>query len=135
MPCVPKVPSGLPLDVSRMRNGLVPPLARPALWRDDALTNDASLDGFTAILEWMKQAPPINGRPVHETVAIFIDKASALDYLAGRADIRTLAGRTRVLGFDGETALGPITLAPTWDDNFVSTYKVANYQLEAGVTC
>jgi len=81
--------------------------------RDDALANDPSLDGFTAILEWMKQAPPINGRPVHETVAIFIDKASALDYLAGRADIRTLAGRARVLGFDGETALGPITLAPT----------------------
>jgi len=22
-----------------------------------------------------------------------------------------------------------------WDDNFVSTYKVANYQLASGVTC
>jgi hypothetical protein len=100
-----------------------------------ALTNDPSLDGFTAILEWMKQVPPVNGRPVHETIAIFMDKASALDYLAGRLDIRTLAGRARVLGFDGETALGQITLAPTWDDTFVSTFKVANYKLENGVMC
>lgn len=100
-----------------------------------AVTKDPALDGFTAILEWMKQVPPVNGRPVHETIAIFMDKASALDYLAGRADILTLAGRARVLGFDGETALGQITLAPTWDDNFVSTYKVANYKLEDGVSC
>ena len=103
--------------------------------RDAAVANDPSLDGFTAILEWMKQVPPINGRPVHETIAVFIDKPSALEYLAGRMDIRTLASRARVLGFDGETALGAITLAPPWDDNFVSTYKVANYQMEAGVTC
>ena len=103
--------------------------------RDAAVANDPSLDGFTTILEWMKQVPPINGRPVHETIAVFIDKSPALEYLAGRMDIRTLASRARVLGFDGETALGAITLAPPWDDNFVSTYKVANYQMEAGVTC
>jgi hypothetical protein len=103
--------------------------------RDSTLTNDAALDGFTAILEWMKQVPPVNGRPVHETIAIFIEKATALEYLRGGMDIRAVAGRARVLGFDGETALGPVTLAPTWDDNFVSTYKVENYQLEAGVTC
>ena len=103
--------------------------------RDAALTNDPSLDGFTAILEWMKQVPPINGRPVHETIAVFLEKTPALEYLASRMDIRTLASRARVLGFDGETALGQVTLAPAWDDNFVSTYKVANYQMEAGVTC
>lgn len=103
--------------------------------RDGALTNDPSLDGFTAILEWMKQVPPVGNRPVHETIAVFIDRASALDYLAGRADIGILTERARVLGFDGETALGTIKLAPTFDDNFVSTYKVQNYQLEAGVTC
>jgi hypothetical protein len=39
-----------------------------------------------------------------------------------------------VLGWDGETALGPLRLA-AWDDNFVSTYKVKNYELEPGVTC
>jgi hypothetical protein len=103
--------------------------------RSAALTNDPALDGYTAILEWMKQVKPVNGRPVHETIAVFIDKATAADYLAGRSDIRGVADHARVLGFDGETALGPVKLAPTYDDNFVFTYKVQNYQLEPGVTC
>jgi hypothetical protein len=46
-----------------------------------------------------------------------------------------LSDRAKVMGFDGETPLGAIKLAPTWDDNFVTTYKVENYQLEPGVTC
>jgi len=112
----------------------VGPLLR-RMTKDGALPADPKLDGFTAILEWMKPAPPVGGRPVHETVAIFIDKATALDYLASRSDIKMLASRARVLGFDGETALGQITLGPVWDDNFVSTFKVANYQLEPGVVC
>ena len=112
----------------------VGPLLR-RMSQDQTLTTDAMLDGFTIILEWLKQGQMIDGRPVHETVAIFIDKATGLEYLSGRADIAAVASRARVLGFDGETALGTIKLAPTWDDNFVTTYKVKNYQLEPGVTC
>jgi hypothetical protein len=112
----------------------VGPLLR-RMTKDPALAGDPKLDGFTAILEWMKPAPPVGGRPVHETIAVFIDKASALDYLAGRTDIKGLTSSARVLGFDGETALGALTLGPTWDDNFVSTFKVANYQLEPGIVC
>jgi len=100
-----------------------------------AVAADPNLDGFTTILEWTKQAAPAGGRPIHETIAVFVDKATAIEYLSGRIDIKALATRARVLGFDGETALGAITLGPTYDDNFVSTYKVANYQLEQGVTC
>jgi hypothetical protein len=112
----------------------VGPLLR-RMTKSQALVADASLDGFTAILEWTKQAASVGGRPVHETIAVFVDKTTALDYLGGRADIRAVASRARVLGFDGETALGAVKLGPTWDDNFVTTYKVANYQLEPGVTC
>jgi len=112
----------------------VGPLLR-RMTKDAKVPADANLDGFTAILEWKKPVAPINGRPVHETIAVFMEKPSALDYLGGRADIRALTSRARVLGFDGETALGQVTLAPTYDDNFVSTFKVANYQMEAGVTC
>jgi hypothetical protein len=112
----------------------VGPLLR-RMTKDQALSADPRLDGFTAILEWMKPAPPVGGRPVHETIAVFVDKASALDYLAGRSDIKTLSSRARVLGFDGETALGAVSLGPIWDDNFVSTFKVANYQPDPGVTC
>jgi len=112
----------------------VGPLLR-RMTKNPTLADDANLDGFTAILEWMKPAPPVGGRPVHETIAVFIEKAVGLDYLAGRADIKALAAKARVLGFDGEAALGAITLGPTWDDNFVSTFKVANYQLEPGIVC
>ena len=112
----------------------VGPLLR-RMTENPAVAADSNLDGFTVILEWMKQVAPVGGRPIHETVAVFTDKASALDYLAGRSDIRTLASRARVLGFDGQTALGQITLGPAWDDNFVHTFKVANYQLEPGVRC
>ena len=112
----------------------VGPLLR-RMTKSQALMADANLDGFTTILEWTKQAASVGGRPVHETIAVFVDKSTALDYLGGRVDVRALASRARVLGFDGETALGAVKLGPTYDDNFVTTYKVANYQLEPGVTC
>ena len=112
----------------------VGPLLR-RMTRDSALAGDAKLDGFTTILEWMKPAPPINGRPVHETIAVFIDKAAALEYLSGQTDIKGLTSRAKILGFDGQTPLGTVTLCNTWDENFVTTFKVANYVLEPGVTC
>jgi len=102
---------------------------------DSALVRDGALDGFTVILEWLKQgARGAAGRPIHETIAVFIDKAPALEYLAGRAKAGDLASRARVYGWDGETPLGQLRLT-AWDDDFVSTFKVQNYQLAAGVTC
>jgi hypothetical protein len=99
------------------------------------LAADPSLDGFTVILEWMKQVPRTPGeRPVHETIAVFVEKAVARDYLAGTIPLTEVAAKARVLGFDGETALGPMTLA-VWEDSFVSTFKVSNYVLEPGITC
>ena len=128
--------SRLPFEerAAAMFSRYVGPLLR-RMNNSPAVAADANLDGFTTILEWTKQAGTASSRPVHETIAVFVDKTTALDYLGGRADIRAVASRARVLGFDGETALGAVKLGPTWDDNFVSTYKVANYQLEPGVTC
>jgi len=56
--------------------------------------------------------------------------------------LRTLLGTPAIaltdvsalLAWDGETALGP-TRVSSWDDDFVSTYKVSNYQLAPGVSC
>ena len=109
------------------------PLLR-RMTKDPAVAADSALDGFTLILEWMKQVPRAGDRPVHETIAVFIETTTARDYLTGADSITEMAAKTRVLGFDGETALGTIRLA-VWDDNFVKTYKVANYVLEPGVTC
>jgi len=119
---------------SAMFSRYVGPLLR-RMTKDPAVMGDPALDGFTVILEWMKQAPTAPGeRPIHETIAVFIEKPVARDYLAGVMPITEVAAKARVLGFDGETALGPLRLA-VWEDTFVSTYKVANYVLEPGVTC
>ena len=99
-----------------------------------ALLDDPNLDGFTVILDWTKPTPRDAGeRPVTETIAVFITKPMAAEYLGGRAPVSRLA-EARTLAWDGETARGPVRLT-AWEDDFVKTYKVANYQLEPGVTC
>jgi hypothetical protein len=127
--------AALPIEqrASSMFSRYVGPLLR-RLAGNGAMVSDSSLDGFTVILEWLKETPMSGGRPVHETIAVFLDKATALEYLQGMVKTPDLADRARVYGWDGETPLGRLRLA-SWDDNFVSTYKVANYQLAPGVTC
>ncbi len=101
---------------------------------DRALLDDPDLDGFTVILDWTKPAPRASGdRPVTETIAVFVKRAMAAEYVAGRAPVGRLA-EARILAWDGETALGQMRLT-AYEDDFVATYKVANYQLEKGVSC
>ena len=119
---------------SRMFSRYVGPLVR-RMASTPGLLGDTSLDGFTVILEWLKQLPATpSARPVHETIASFLDRNTASDYVAGRVPARELAARARVLAWDGETSLGPIRLN-SWEDDFVATYKVANYQVAPGVSC
>lgn len=114
---------------SRYVNGLLRRMTANA-----ALLADPAVDGFTVIVGWLKQAVQAGGRPVHETIAVFVEKGAASDYLAGRAKIRDLAARAVVHGYDGETALGQLRLQ-AWEDNFLATYQVANYQPASGVSC
>jgi hypothetical protein len=117
---------------SAMFSRYVGPLLR-RMGRSSALMADDGLDGFTMILEWLKQGATINGRPVHETIAIFVSKRLAGEFLVGRTGIEGLARQARVLAWDGETALGPLRVS-AWDDDFVTTYKVKNYDLAPGVS-
>ena len=119
---------------SAMFSRYVGPLLR-RMTKDPAILADPAVDGFTVILEWMKQVPRAAGeRPIHETIAIFIERGVAREYLDGAIPITEVATKARVLAFDGETALGPLRLA-VWEDKFVATFKVSNYVLEPGVTC
>src|SRR6185369_5013520 len=119
---------------SRMFSRYVGPMVK-RMAASPGLLSDSSLDGFTVILEWLKQVPATpNARPVHETIASFLDRGTATEYVAGRVPSRDLAARARILAWDGETSLGPIRLT-SWEDDFVATYKVANYQLAPGVSC
>ena len=111
----------------------VGPLLR-RLAHDRALVDDADLAGFTVIVEWVKPGGTIGGRPVHETIAAFVDKPLAVQYVAGRLGTLELARRARVQAFDGETAHGEITFA-AWDDDFLATYRVKDYAPPGGVDC
>jgi hypothetical protein len=119
---------------SAMFSRYVGPLLR-RMTRDPGARNDARIDGFAVLLDWLKQTPREAGnRPVHETIAAFIDRAPAMAYLSGAARVKDLAARATVFAFDGETSLGQTRLT-AWDDDFVSTYKVKNYELAPGVIC
>lgn len=99
------------------------------------LLADPRLDGFTLVLEWLKQVPrAAMSRPVHETIAAFIDKPVAAGFVAGQLRIADVATHARVLAWDGETPLGLIQISG-WEDSFVATYKVKNYVLAPGASC
>jgi hypothetical protein len=100
-----------------------------------AVLNDPNMDGFTIALEWQKQTARVSGdRPVNETVFFFIRKSSAAEFLSGRLSIAQLAERSQAMAWDGETALGQLRVA-AWDDNFVATYKLANYEADKSISC
>jgi len=95
---------------------------------------DPAVGGFITILEWRKQEGGSQGRPVHETIAVYVPKPLARDYLSGKATIDAVAQGARVMGWDGERALGQLNL-PAWEDNFVTTFKLPNYKLDPAAKC
>jgi hypothetical protein len=99
------------------------------------ILSDPGIGGFIAILEWRKQdGSELTGRPVHETIAVYVPKPLAEEYLSRTIQIGELARRAKVLGWDGEKALGDLKL-PAWEDTFVYTYKVPNYKLDPEAKC
>jgi hypothetical protein len=98
------------------------------------LVTDALVDGFTVIVGWLKPGTEPGTQPVHETIAVFADRPTVADYVAGRVSIRDLAGRAVVLGYDGETALGRLPIQ-AWEDTFLKTFQITNRPPEPGVTC
>jgi len=111
----------------------VGPMLRRMTQRAELIT-DPMVDGFTVIVHWLKPTIEAGAQPVNETIAAFIERSVVADYLAGRARASDLASRATVLGFDGKTALGRLSVSG-WEDDFVKTFQIANYRLEPGVTC
>lgn len=96
---------------------------------------DSNVHGFSVVLSWLKPGTSRPGvQPVNESVAAFIDKATGLDYLERRIPHEDFARRMRVMGFDGQTDLGPQKLE-VWEDDFAATFKLPNYEPPAGVSC
>ena len=119
---------------SSMFSRYVIPMLR-MMTRERRLLDDPAVAGFAVLLEWRKHGVRgVDSRPIHETIAVFTPKPLVLSFLARAITTRDLAARSRVLGFDGETHLGPLAITG-WDDDFVRTYKVSHDELPPDMTC
>lgn len=112
----------------------VPLLRRLAAVR--GLSTEPNLDGFGVILSWVKPGtlnrPGV--RPVNETLAFFIDRASGLAYLGQKLPAAEFAARARHTLFDGEQSLGRVALE-VWPDPFLDTFRLKDYTPPQGVSC
>jgi hypothetical protein len=98
------------------------------------LVTDSLVDGFSVIVSWLKPTSDAGTQPVHETIAVFAERPTVAEYVAGRVSIAALAERAMVFGFDGETPLGRIRIR-AWEDDFLKTFPIANDRPAPGVTC
>ena len=96
------------------------------------VVGDANVHGFSVVLSWLKPGSSRpGGQAVNESVAVFMDKASALDYLE-----RQLRRRLRrTLARWASTAGGPRPAGlEIWDDDFARR-SGAELRAPAGITC
>lgn len=99
------------------------------------VVDDADVAGLSVVLSWLKPGTGRPGQqPINETFALFIDKATAADFLAKRVAPEEFISRAKFNLYDGESLVGRVPLQ-VWDDSFNSTYKVANYEPPKGAQC
>ena len=99
-----------------------------------ALVADPNVQGFSVVLSWLKPGTGGAVQPVNETLAFFVDKQTTMGYLAKRVAATELTRRAKFSLFDGVQDMGRMPLE-VWEDSFVRTYKVANYETPKGQRC
>jgi hypothetical protein len=99
-----------------------------------ALVADPNVQGFSVVLSWLKPGTGGAVQPVNETLAFFVDKQSTMGYLAKRVPASELTRRAKFSLFDGVQDMGRLPLE-VWEDSFVRTFKVANYETPKGQRC
>lgn len=97
--------------------------------------DDADVTGLSVVLSWLKPGTSRPGKQaVNETFALFVDKATLVDFLAKRVPPAEFTSRAKFTLFDGLESVGRVPLE-VWEDSFNSTFKVANYEPPKGVQC
>jgi hypothetical protein len=97
--------------------------------------DDSNVTGLSVVLSWLKPGTSRPGRQaVNETLALFVDKATAMDFLAKRVAPNEFTSRSQFTLFDGMDPVGRVPLE-VWEDSFNSTYKVGNYEPPKGARC
>jgi hypothetical protein len=99
------------------------------------VVDDSDVTGLSVVLSWLKPGTSKPGQQaVNETVALFIDKTTAADFLAKRVGSQEFVSRAKFNVFDGERLVGRLPLE-VWEDSFNSTYKLSNYTPPKGAQC
>ena len=97
--------------------------------------DDSDVAGLSVVLSWLKPGTSRPGKQaVNETFALFVDKATAADFLAKRVAADEFVSRAKFDLFDGESRIGRVPLE-VWEDSFNTTYKIANYDPPKGAHC
>lgn len=97
--------------------------------------DDRNVTGLSVVLSWLKPGTSRPGRQaVNETLALFVDKATAVDFLAKRVAPDEFTNRSQFTFFDGMDAVGRVPIE-VWEDSFNSTYKVNSYEPPKGAQC
>jgi hypothetical protein len=98
------------------------------------LVADPDVKGFSVVLSWLKPGTGGQVQPVNETLALWSDKQTTLGFLAKRVPAGEFTRRAKFNVFDGVEDKGRLALE-VWEDSFVRTFKVANYEAPKGQRC
>ena len=98
------------------------------------LVADPNVQGFSVVLSWLKPGTGGAVQPVNETLALFVDKPTTLAFLGKRVSASEFTRRAKFSVFDGVQDMGRLPLE-VWEDSFVRTFKVANYEAPKGQKC
>jgi hypothetical protein len=99
------------------------------------IVDDRDVAGLSVALTWRKPDTTRPGRQaVNETFSLFIDKATALDFLAKRVSAEEFLNRAKFNLFDGQDRVGRVPIE-IWEDSFNSTYKATNVAPPKGAVC
>jgi hypothetical protein len=98
------------------------------------LVADPNVQGFSVVLSWLKPGTGGAVQPVNETLALFVDKQTTLGFLGKRVSAGEFTRRAKFSVFDGVQDMGRLPLE-VWEDSFVRTFKVANYEAPKGQRC
>lgn len=98
------------------------------------LVIDPNMKGYSVVLSWLKPGTGGAVQPVNETLALWSDKQTTLGFLAKRVPAGEFTRRAKFNVFDGTQDMGRLALE-VWEDSFVRTFKVANYEAPKGQRC
>ncbi|HEY7870093.1 MAG TPA: hypothetical protein VIF59_12740 [Methylomirabilota bacterium] len=98
------------------------------------VASDPNVKGYSVVLSWLKPGTSRLAQPINETLALWSDKSTAAGFLAKRVPANEFTRRAKFTVFDGVQDMGRLPLE-VWEDSFVKTHKVANYESPKGLRC